>query len=118
MLTQQAREAIGKVGDTALVALIQVKQHDAVAYPAHMIAAQALDVAGCGKDAVRLQWLKAALHASTDGQIEGIADALVAHADDADDLADLRRVVSAWTERAPGSAPLRRVLAALDARTT
>ena len=105
-------------GDAALVAVIRVKQQDAVAYPAHLIAARTLDVAGCGRDAVRLQWLKASLHASSDDQIEHIASALVEHASGPDDLADLRRVVRTWTERAPESDSLRRVLAALDSRTT
>ena len=117
-LAQRASEAAGRAGDAALVALIRVKQHDAVAYPAHIAAAHTLDVAGCGKDAVRLQWLKAGLHASSESQIERIASALVADASDADDLADLRHVVRTWTERAPLSDSLRRVLAALDARST
>ena len=117
-LVQQARAVASRAGDAALAGLIRIKQHDAVAYPAHIAAAHALDMAGCGKDAVRLQWLKAGLHASTHGQIEGVASALVAHASDADDLADLRRVVRTWAERAPLSDSLRRVLAALDARTT
>ena len=117
-IAQRAREAAGLAGDAALVAVIRVKQHDAVAYPAHMLAARALDVAGCGKDAVRLQWLKAGLHASTDVQSEGVAAALVEHAGDADDLADLRRIVRTWAERAPQSVSLRRVLAALDDRKT
>lgn len=124
-IAQRAREAAGLAGDVALVALIRVKQHDAVAYPAHavaypahMVAARTLDVAGCGRDVVRLQWLKAGLHASTDREIEGVAAALVQHAGDGDDLADLRRIVRTWTERATQSVSLRRVLAALDDRKT
>ena len=105
-------------GDAALVALIDVKQHDGVAYPAHIFAAHTLDIAGCGKDAVRLQWLKAGLHASTDGEIERIATALVENASDPDDLADLRRIVRSWTERAPESDSLRRVLSVLDDQNT
>jgi hypothetical protein len=111
---QRFRETVGAAGDAVLVALIQVKQHDAVAYPAHVVAAHLLDVAGCGKDAVRLQWLKAGLHASEDRQIQYIASSLRADAGDPDDLADLRQVVRTWTERAPASVSLRRVLAALD----
>lgn len=118
MLWERLREAAGVAGDAALVAVIQVKQHDAVAYPEHVVAARTLDVAGCGRDAVRLQWLKASLHASSDDQIEHIASALVEHASGPHDLADLRRVVRTWTERAPESVSLRRVLAALDSRTT
>jgi len=109
------REVAGNAGDLAIGALIQVKQHDAVAYPAHIVAAHSLDVAGCGKDAVRLQWLKAGLHASDDEQIEYVARSLVAGARDQHDLADLRRVVRTWTQRAPMSDSLRQVLAALDA---
>jgi hypothetical protein len=93
---------------------MQVKQADAVAYPAHIVAAHLLDGAGCGKDAVRLQWLKAGLHASRDGQPEQIAAALKARADGPDDLADLRRIVRTWTERASQSVSLRRVLSALE----
>ena len=113
-VAQRLRELAGRVGDTALVALIRVKQNDAVAYPAHLVAAHALDAAGCGKDAVRLQWLKASLHASTDSQVDGIAAALIADTAHPDELADLRRVVKTWTERAPESDSLRRVLAVLD----
>ena len=106
--------AVGVAGDAALVTLIRIKQHDAIAYPAHIVAAHTLDVAGCGTDAVRLQWLKAGLHASHDRQIEYVASALVTSAEGPDDLADLRQVVRTWTERAPASLSLRRVLAALD----
>ena len=98
--------------------LIQIKQNDLVAYPAHVVAAHTLSAAGCGKDAVRLQWLKAGLHASSDGQIERIAASLVASTDDPGELADLRLVVRNWTERAPESVALRRVLAALDDHST
>lgn len=115
---QRLREAVGVAGDVAIVGIMRVKQHDAVAYPAHIVAAHTLDVAGCGKDAVRLQWLKAGLHASSDGQVERVASALVASASGPDDLTDLRRIVRTWTERAPQSASLRRVLAAIDDRQT
>ena len=117
-IAQRFRELSGRVGDTALVALIQVKQHDAVAYPAHIVAAHTLDLAGCRKDAVRLQWLKASLHASTDGQIHQVAAALVSDVSHPDELADLRQVVRTWTERAPESDALRRVLAVLDEQAT
>jgi hypothetical protein len=116
-VAQRALEVVGMAGDAAIVALVRIKQDDAVAYPAHIVAAHALNVAGCGKDAVRLQWLKAGLHASRDGQPERIAAALEASATDPDDLAELRRIVRTWTERARQSVSLRRVLAALDERS-
>jgi hypothetical protein len=87
-----------------------------VAYPAHIAAAHLLETAGCGQDAVRIQWLKAGLHAAGDGQPEQIADALEARAASPDDLAELRRIVRTWTERAPRSVSLRRVLTALETR--
>ena len=113
-VAQRLSEAVGVAGDAAFVVLIQIKQSDLVAYPAHIVAAHTLDAAGCGKDAVRLQWLKAGLHASTDPQIQRIAASLVASAHDPVDLADLRLVVRNWSERAPESVALRRVLAALE----
>jgi hypothetical protein len=116
-LGQRALAQAGVVGDVALAALVRVKQNDAVAYPLHIVAAHTLDVAGCHEDAIRLQWLKAGLHASRDGQPEQVAVALVARANKPDELADLRRVVRTWTERAHDNDPLRRVLAALDARS-
>jgi hypothetical protein len=91
-VVQRFRDVVGMAGDAAIVALIEVKQNDLVAYPAHILAAYMLDLAGCGQDAVRLQWLKASLHAATDDQTRYIATALVASTTDPTELADLRRV--------------------------
>ncbi len=85
-----------------------------VAYPAHIVAANVLDAAGCSKDAIRLQWLKAGLHASRDGQPETIATALKASANNPDDLAELRQIVRTWSERAWNNVGLGRVRDALD----
>jgi hypothetical protein len=117
-ITQRFRDFAGRAGDTALAALIRFKQHDAVAYPAHIVAAYTLDVAGCSTDAIRLQWLKASLHASTDGQIQQIAAALMAGTSRPEELADRREIVRTWTRRAPESDSLRRVLAVLAGRDT
>jgi hypothetical protein len=108
---------VGVTGDAALRTVVRVKQDDRIAYPAHTVAAHTLNVAGCGKDAVRIQWLKAGLHASQDGQPERIARALEASSSDPADLADLRQVVRTWTERASQSVSLRQVLHALEARS-
>ena len=70
--------------------MVRVKQTDAIAYPGHIALAHALDAAGCGEDAVRIQWLKAGLHASRDGQPEQVASALEARTTP-DEQADLRR---------------------------
>ena len=113
---QRALEQAGIVGDYALDTLVQVKQHDDVAYPLHIMAAYALDTAGCHEDAIRLQWLKAGLHASRAGQPEQVAEALVARARQPEELADLRRVVRTWTERAHDNDHLRDVLTALETR--
>jgi hypothetical protein len=113
-VVQRSREASGRVIDGALATLIRIKQDDRVAYPAHLAAARVLGVAGCSADAVRLQWLKGGLHASGAGQPEYIAAALRAEARDPADLADLRRIVRTWTERASDNVSLYRVLAALD----
>jgi hypothetical protein len=80
--------------------------------------AYVLGGAGCGEDAVRIQWLKAALHASRAGQPEQIARALDARATDADDRAQLRGGVQVWTEREPWSIPMRRMRDALGALST
>ena len=115
---QHAWAEVGTAGDAALVTLIQVKQSDIVSYPAHIAAAHTLGLAGCGKDAIRLQWLKAGLHASGDAQVQRIASALAATTSDPDELSELRGIVRTWTERAPRSVSLRRVLTALDEQST
>jgi hypothetical protein len=115
---QRFLDLVGVAGDTVLVAMIRVKQNDAVAYPSHIVAAQLLSSAGCGKDAVRLQWLKAGLHASRDGQPERIATVLKSSASDPDDLTDLRQIVRTWSDRASDNAWLRRVRIALDEPST
>src|SRR4029079_13319421 len=61
-VAQRAVAGVGAAGDAAIEAVLLVKQSHIVAYPAHVAAAYSLDAAGCGKDAVRLQWLKAGLH--------------------------------------------------------
>jgi hypothetical protein len=112
------REVAGKVAVTAITSFVRVKEADAVAYPAHVAAAYVLAGAGCGEDAVRIQWLKAGLHASRDGQPEQIARSLEARTTDADDRAQLRQIVQIWSERQPWSVPMRRVRDAFDALST
>jgi hypothetical protein len=109
------REVAGKIAIGVITGFTQVKESDAVAYPAHVAAAYVLDGAGCGEDAVRIQWLKAGLHASRAGQPEQIARTLPARATDADDRAQLRGIVQVWTERQSWSIPMRRVREAFDA---
>jgi hypothetical protein len=117
-VVDRARETAGIVGDAAIGGILRVKQADPVAYPAHIAAGYALDVAGCGEDAVRIQWLKAGLHASRDGQPEYIARVLAARATDVNDWAQLRDIVRKWSVRAPRSRSLRRVRDAIDALDT
>jgi hypothetical protein len=112
------REVAGKIAVTAITAFVRVKEADAVAYPAHVVAAYVLDGAGCGEDAIRIQWLKAGLHASREGQPEQVARALEARTTDADDRAQLRQIVQIWSERQPWSVPMRRVRDAFDALST
>ncbi|MGE3268677.1 MAG: hypothetical protein AB7P40_08020 [Chloroflexota bacterium] len=114
-LGQRAVEQAGIAGDYALAGLVRLKQNDAVAYPLHIAAAYTLDTAGCREDAIRLQWLKAGLHASRAGQPEQVAEALAARADQPEELEELREIVRTWTQRASDNVPLRRVLEALDA---
>jgi hypothetical protein len=111
---QPILNVVGAVGDAAIVSVARIKQNDAVAYPAHIVAAHWLSTAGCSKGAIRLQWLKAGLHASGPGQPEWIASTLKAGARDADDLNDLREVVRNWSDRAHDNVWLRRVRIALD----
>jgi hypothetical protein len=108
---------VGIVGDYALGAVVWVKQADAIAYPGHVALAYAVDAAGCSKDAVRLQWLKAGLHATRDGQPEQVATALAARATTPDELADLRRVVQIWTDGSGNNVAMRQVQTLLDARS-
>jgi hypothetical protein len=108
-------DVVGTAGDYALAAVVRVKQTDAIAYPGHIALAHALDAAGCGQDAVRIQWLKAGLHASRDGQPEQVASALEARTTP-DEQADLRRLVRLWAESAPRNVPMYQVLLAVEAR--
>ncbi len=113
---QRALEVVGIAGDRVLGAVVWVKQTDAIAYPGHVALAYAVDAAGCSKDAVRLQWLKAGLHASRDGQPEQVATALAGRATTPDELADLRRVVQIWTDGSGNNVAMRQVQTLLDAR--
>lgn len=112
------REVVGKIAVGAITGFVQLKQSDVVAYPAHIAAAYVLDGAGCGEDAVRIQWLKAGLHASRAGQPEQIARSLDARTTDADDRAQLWGIVQVWTERQPWSLPMRRVRDAFESLST
>ena len=107
---------IGIAGNYALATVVWAKQTDAIAYPGHVGLAYALDTAGCSQDAVRLQWLKAGLHASRVGQPERVATALAARATTPDELADLRRVVRFWTEGSHNNVSMYQVLALIDIR--
>jgi hypothetical protein len=113
-----AREAAGIAGATAISGVLWVKQSDEVAYPAHIVAAHVLGVAGCGPDAVRIQWLKAGLHASRDGWPERVASGLSDTATGPDDREEIRQILRAWIERLPRNSPMRRVQAAFDAQRT
>ena len=112
---QRGLDVVGIVGDAALGAVVWVKQSDPIAYPGHIVLAYTIDAAGCGKDAVRLQWLKAGLHASREGQPEQVAEALTARATTPDDRADLQRVVQIWTDGSGNNRSMRRVQALIDA---
>jgi hypothetical protein len=112
------REAVGIAGAAAISGLLWVKQSDEVAYPAHIVAAHVLGTAGCGTDAVRIQWLKAGLHASGAGWPERVATGLRETASGPDDREELRQIVQLWIERLPRNSPMRRVQAALDAPST
>jgi hypothetical protein len=114
----RAREAAGIAVAAGISGLLRVKQSDEVAYPAHIVAAYVLDTAGCGTDAVRIQWLKAGLHASGDGWPERVATGLRDTATGPDDREELRQIVRVWIERLPENTPIRRVQAALDTQST
>jgi len=68
--------AIDSAGARALQTVLEVKQADVVAFPAHMLLASALQAGGCDRAAVRVQWIKAALHASRPENAERAAQAL------------------------------------------
>jgi hypothetical protein len=115
-IAQRILQLVGVAGDYALATVVRVKQTDAIAYPGHIVLAHALDTAGCGQDAVRIQWLKAGLHASRDGQPEQVASALEAHTTTLDEQAELRRLVRLWAESAPRNVPMYQVLLLVEAR--
>jgi hypothetical protein len=116
-IAQEALALAGQAGDATISGILFIKQSDVLAYPAHIVAAHVLESAGCSQDAVRIQWLKAGLHASGAGQPEQVAAALESRTASPDDLAELRRFVRTWTERAPRSVSLRQVLQVLDTRS-
>lgn len=113
-----AYEAVGIAGAATISGILWVKQSDVVAYPAHVMAAHALDVAGCGTDAVRIQWLKAGLHASGDGWPERVAVGLAETASGPEDREEIRQIVRIWMDRLPRNTPMRQVQAAFDAQPT
>jgi hypothetical protein len=107
----------GLVGAATIGGILWVKQSDVVAYPAHIVAAHVLDVAGCGTDAVRIQWLKAGLHASGAGWPERVAAGLGETADSPEDREEIRQIVRVWMERLPRNSPMRQVQALFEAQT-
>jgi hypothetical protein len=56
--------------------LARIKEGDDVAFPAHMLLGTLLQAAGCDGVASGLQWLKAAAHARSAGEIERSAAGL------------------------------------------
>ncbi len=52
------------------------KNRDGLAYPAHMLLGEALKSAQCHPRAVALQWLKAASHARTPGELDAVGKKL------------------------------------------
>ena len=56
--------------------VLRLKRNDAIVYPAHAWLARGVDAANCKVDAVRLQWLKAGIHAYGPDQVDEVARAL------------------------------------------
>jgi hypothetical protein len=109
MLVNVIRRTSSAVVASALV----VKQNDHVAYRAHVGLANALEKAGCPGEAVRVQWLKAGLHAMDDGAAWHVAMELRRSAVSSRDEASLATSIDALTTREPWSAGIRRVSVAL-----
>lgn len=74
--TQWARQ----LAAGAVQRLLDIKAHDAVAYPVHVAAADLLKGFGCSPYAVGVQWLKAGAHAETVGQRARVDAGLAAEA--------------------------------------
>jgi hypothetical protein len=60
-----ATTSIARARAAALGALLEVKQSDAVAFPAHAVVGLAVEAGPCTPEARAAQWRKAAKHAST-----------------------------------------------------
>ena len=107
-------DAVRGVLRSAIEALLRLKQNDEIAYRAHSGLADLLDFAACSTGALRVQWLKAALHAPEERAAEHVAAALRRTAEaGGGDTASLADEVDALAERESWSSGIRRVAAAL-----
>jgi hypothetical protein len=99
-------------------AVLSFKQSDAVAYPLHTWLALLLDRTGCAPEAVRQQWLKAAMHAQGEGQVAAVVAALREGIVDDGDAASLQAMIDALARAESWSVGLQRVRAELSAIST
>lgn len=108
------KELPRSVGYVAITELLRFKRNDAVVYPAHVWLARGLGAANCQVDAVRLQWLKAGIHASGPEQVDAVARALDGTVQSDADRRVVEEAVRSTAEReswSAGAASLRRKLA-------
>jgi hypothetical protein len=87
------------VGYTLLTELLRFKRNDAIVYPAHVWLARGVTSANCKVDAVRLQWLKAGIHASEPEQVDEVALGLEATIHSEADRALVKAAVRSTAER-------------------
>jgi hypothetical protein len=78
--------------------MLNVKQRDAIAYPAHVAVARLLGRTTCGPDAVRTQWLKAGIHAQGERQVEVVVAGLRETLTDDGDLSHLQAMIEALAQ--------------------
>jgi hypothetical protein len=109
--------AVRAVGHQAVLLVLWVKQSDLVAYPSHAMLARGLEVARCDRDAVRLQWIKAGVHAGQPAQAEEVAQVLRRSSESDAELARIRATVRGWAERESWSEGIRRVEGILSAES-
>ncbi len=61
--------------------VLEIKSRDAIAYPAHVLVAEGLDLLGCAPSAIALQWVKAGSHARTPAEAERVRAGLTRQVD-------------------------------------
>lgn len=110
---ESALRALRGAAHAIVSGLLELKRNDALVYPSHALLARGITVAGCSSEAVRLQWMKAGIHADNDARVEEVVQALRRTAPSEAERRALGESVRRFAEDESWSAPIGRVSAAL-----